>query len=165
MSRQTRPISPTRFREAIHDLAIGNLHGKAAELRNSIDHLKRSNLDLAEFQDDADCKQAVAENLETIQRMEDRILMLKQEVQGRGLRWVEGDDFEEGMLEPGEQSTANGANGSGPVVNGISNTSQATAATTSNAPSGRLTDEQLRTLLAERMAHPEDEEEEDGVHL
>lgn len=165
MSQQTRPISPTRFREAIHDLAIGNLHGKAAELRNSIDHLKRSNLDLAEFEDDADCKQAVAENLETIRRMEDRISMLKQEVQGRGLRWVEGDDYKEGMLEPGEQPSVNGTNISTPVVNGNANTSQAATTTASSASSGRLTDEQLRALLAERMAQPEDDEEEDGVYL
>lgn len=170
MSHDARPISPTRFREAIQDLPIGNLHAKAAELRNSIDHLKRSNEDLADFPHDPDCKQAVTENLEVIQRMENRVLMLKQEVEGRGLRWVEGDDYKEGMLEPGEGVVVNGANGQTSGVNGTARGGGAhqlaAAAASASAPSGRLTDEQLARLLAERMGEPDDnDEEEEGVHL
>lgn len=163
MSHESRPISPTRFREAIQDLPVGNLHAKGAELQNSIAHLKRSNDDLAEFPDDPDCKEAVSENLETIQRMEERIAMLKQEVEGRGLRWIDGDDLKKGVLEPGEEPVVNGANGQAPVSNG---TAQPAAAARTNAPSGRLTDEQLRAMLAERMGEPEGQgDDEEGVHL
>jgi hypothetical protein len=163
----SRPISPTRFREAIQELPIGNLHGKATELRNSIDHLRRSNNDLAEFPDDPDCKEAVTENQEVIQRMEDRILMLKEEVERRGMRWVEGDDYKEGMPEPGEAVVMNGTGGHAMTVNGTaqdSTASQQAATTSTDAASGRLTDEQLRQLLAERMGEPDNGEDE-GVHL
>lgn len=170
MSHESRPIDPARFLEAITDLPVGNLYAKAAEIQNSIDHLKRSNDDLAEFQNDPDCKQAVTENLEVIKRMEDRIDMLKNEVTGRGLRWVEGEDYKEGFPEPGENAPAtNGVNGSGPATNGntqSNDTSQpATTAARSTAPSGTLTDEQLRRMLAERLGEPNDHDDEEGVHL
>jgi hypothetical protein len=132
--------------------------------------LQRSNADLAEFPDDVDCKQAVAENKEVIGRMEERVLMLKQEVEGRGLRWVEGDDFKEGMLEPGESApVVNGTNGTRTGVNGASAASAGQSATSTQsapAPSGLLDDEQLRRLLAERMGAPDaGDDEEEGVHL
>jgi hypothetical protein len=164
MSTEARPISPTRFREAIQDLPLGNLHAKAAELRNSIDHLKRSNDDLAEFPDDPDCKEAVTENLEVIQRMADRILLLKQEVERRGMRWAEDGDYTEAMLEPGEDVVMNGtATSVNGTANGITTARQAPANAASST-SGRLTDEQLRELLAERMGEP-DGDEDGGVHL
>jgi hypothetical protein len=160
MSSDSRPISPTRFREAIQDLPVGNLHAKAAELRNSINHLKRSNNDLAEFPDDPDCKEAITENLEVIQKMEDRILMLREEVERRGMRWVEDDGYKEGIPEPGEDVAMNGTSGHAPTTNGTSRSD----ATNTGGASGRLTDEQLRQLLAERMGEPDNDEDE-GVHL
>jgi hypothetical protein len=172
MSHDARPISPTRFREAIQDLPIGNLHAKAAELLNSVEHLKRSNADLAAFPDDVDCKQAVAENLEVISRMEERVLMLRQEVVGRGMRWVEGEEGYR-ILEPGETESStgnvNGVNGNRAGANGVGQAAAgrsvgATSGGTATAASGTLSDEQLRRLLAERMGAPDDEEEE-GVHL
>ena len=90
--------------------------------------------------------------------------MLKQEVEGRGLRWIEGDDLKEGILEPGEQPVLNGTNGQAHTSNGTAG--RAAPASATNAPSGRLTDEQLRRLLAERMGEPEGrDDEEEGVHL
>jgi hypothetical protein len=170
MSHDSRPISPSRFLEAITDLPVGNLYAKAAEIQNSIAHLERSNADLAEFQDDPDCKQALTENLETIRRMQERIDMLKREVTGRGLRWVEGDGYKEGVLEPGEEVTT--VNGTGGLA-GANGTARANGAGSSaaartnapSAPSGTLTDEQLRRLLSERLDEPGGDDEEEGVHL
>ncbi|KIW06820.1 uncharacterized protein PV09_02500 [Verruconis gallopava] len=161
MSSESRPISPTRFRAAIQDLPLGNLYAKAAELRNSIDHLKRSNNDLAEFAEDSDCKLAITENLEVIQRMEDRILMLQQEVERRGMRWAEGDNYKEGMLEPGENVVMNGMDSPTPEING--NPSESTERGNTSTSRGRLTDEQLRRLISERIEQSENEDE--GVHL
>jgi len=171
MSQTTRPISPTAFREAIQDLAIGSLHAKAAEIQNSITHLKDSNDAMLEFPEDPDLKEAIAENEEVMQRMKDRILMLRQEVERRGMRWVEDEGYREGdFKEPGEDVVMNGTSGEQDGVNGVNgsadvSSTSTTTTTTAAAASGRLTDEQLTRLLAERMGQPEADEEDEGIHL
>jgi hypothetical protein len=92
MSSYTRPISPTRFALALKDLPLSSIHAKAAELANSIAHLKLSNEQLREFaeQGDKECAEAVAENEVVMQSMEERILLCRMEVEGnRGLKWEE----------------------------------------------------------------------------
>jgi hypothetical protein len=175
MSAEAAPITPARFRLAIHDLAISNLHAKAAELRNSLAHLASSNAQLKEFADagDRDCADAIRENEVVIQRFQDRIQMLREEVEGRGMRWVEDTEGDwEGKpvqnggaleLEPGEE-VINGTNGtSGPNLMGAGASGQLAE----QQSSGRLTDEELRLLLAARMGQPEGDEEgeEGGLHL
>lgn len=135
MSSETRPISPTQFATAILDLPLENLYAKVFEIRNSVDHLERSNKELREYSDsvggDADCVAAVRENEDVINRMNDRIELVKREVERRGQKWHEA-----------------GVNGKtdGEVAAG-----------------GTLTDEELRRQMEERMA--EDDEAEEGVHL
>jgi hypothetical protein len=172
MSAEATPITPARFRLAIHDLPISNLHAKAAELRNSLAHLASSNAQLKEFADagDRDCADAIHENEIVIQRFQDRIQMLREEVEGRGMRWVEDTEGEwEGKpaqngdameLEPGEE-VRNGTNGPNIVAAGANGQS------TEQQRSGRLTDEELRLLLAARMGEPDgdEDEEEGGLHL
>jgi hypothetical protein len=171
MSSDAQPIPPARFREAIKDLPVGSLHAKAAELRNSIAHLQSSNDQLKEFADggDRDCAEAITENEEVMARMTQRIEMLKGEVEGRGLRWYE--DHDKGELDGGDAA---------PVVNRSAETNgQAGAEDTASAgvrraqdaveappprTNGRLTDEELQRLLAERLGEPESAEE-DGVYL
>ncbi|KAF2804895.1 uncharacterized protein BDZ99DRAFT_340784, partial [Mytilinidion resinicola] len=87
MSATAPPISPTRFAAALKDLPLSSLHGKAAELRNSITHLQHSNKELQPFATEGDevCKDAIAENEEVVDRMEHRILLLRAEVEGRGM--------------------------------------------------------------------------------
>jgi hypothetical protein len=112
MSATAPPISPTRFAAALKDLGISSLHGKAAELRNSIIHLEASNKELKPFADEGDevCKEAIAENDEVMSRMEHRILLLRAEVERRGMPW---HDEEMGTrpkaAEVGGESASNGA--------------------------------------------------------
>ncbi|KAK5164963.1 uncharacterized protein LTR77_009628 [Saxophila tyrrhenica] len=156
MSSGAAPIDPARFAEALESLPLDSLHAKAAELRNSIAHLKSSNEQMLPFADegDADCREAMFENLAVIGRMNERIDLLRKEVEGRGMRWAEGE------VEDAEKS--------GTIVNGhvdgemsgVNGTSGETAA--QRAPSGRLTDEELRRRLEAEMGGAD---EEDGVYL
>lgn len=97
MSATATPIPPARFAAALRDLPLSSLHAKAAELRNSIAHLLSSNEELKPFAEagDKDCAEAIMENEEVIRRMEERISLLRIEVEGRGMKWVE----EEGKKE------------------------------------------------------------------
>ncbi|KAI1196052.1 hypothetical protein F5X97DRAFT_224116 [Nemania serpens] len=114
MSSETQPISTARFVEALKDLPASSLALKVLELRNSIAHLDYSNAELKPFADgtkptldqqgntnetgqpDQDCKDAITENETVIARMQDRIKLIRAEIEGRGLSWREfqgaGDD-------------------------------------------------------------------------
>lgn len=89
MSTTSAPIPLHRFAEAIADLPVENLYMKAAEIRNSLAHLASSNEQLRPFAEDGDreCAQAILENGETIQRMQQRLDLLQQEVTNRGSTW------------------------------------------------------------------------------
>lgn len=95
MSSEARPISPTQFATAVTDLPVENLYAKVVEIRNSVAHLERSNKELREYSDsvagDADCLAAVRENEEVIGRMDDRIELVRKEVERRGQKWHEGE--------------------------------------------------------------------------
>lgn len=160
MSSSSQPIPPHRFAEAIKELPLSNLHSKAAEIRNSISHLEASNQQLKSYADagDRDCAEAIQENVSVIQRMEERIRLLKVEVEGRGFRW--GED---------EENLNNG----GIVTNGLEHdersatNAQASVGTRrGTGGGGSLGDEELARRLSEQMGEPHDEEEmEEGVHL
>lgn len=92
--------------------------------------------------------------------------MLKEEVEGRGMRWVEDMNGEwegkprtngVGALEPGEEAVNGESDGPG----------SAGTRAAPNQSSGRLTDDDLRRMLAARMGEPSDGEVDDdeGVHL
>jgi hypothetical protein len=105
MSATATPIPPARFAAALRDLPLSSLHAKAAELRNSIAHLLSSNEELKPFAEagDKDCAEAITENEEVIRRMEERISLLRIEVEGRGMKWVEegGERESEGAVVGG----------------------------------------------------------------
>ena len=158
MSSTSAPISAHQFAEAIKDLPLTNLHSKAAEIRNSMAHLISSNHQLQSFADggDTDCKEAIQENIVVMQRLEGRIQMLKQEVEGRGFKWAED-----------EQKKSNvGMNGNG-IASGHPETMSAGPSRVgqgARSTGGSLDDEELIRRIRERMG--EDEEiQEDGVHL
>ena len=148
MSSDTNPIDPARFALALESLPIDTLHAKAAELRNNIAHLKSSNEQMLPFAEegDNDCREAMFENLAVIGRINQRIALLREEVEKRGMRWSEGE------VEDAEM------NGDNKTVNGEVNGTHVSAP---RQPSGRLTDDELRRQLEEQMG----EDEDDGVHL
>ncbi len=165
MSSDSQPISAARFAAALPALSLESLRAKAVEIRNSIAHLKSSNEQLREYaiQGDKDCYEAMVENEEVIERMVNRIELLKTEVEGRGMRWVEEE--QDGTEKNGESAGEDGGidgveahrNGSG----GVTAVGTADSTRTAPAASGRLTDEELRRILTERMG----DGDEDGVHL
>jgi hypothetical protein len=107
MSDLSNPISPERFTLALRDLPLSTLALKVAELRNSIAHLDYSNEQLKPFAypssasseqptseetttaGDPDCIDAIRENLVVIDRMNERIELVKAEVENRGHNWAE----------------------------------------------------------------------------
>jgi hypothetical protein len=97
-----------------------------------------------------DCKDAMYENLVVISRMNERIELLRAEVEKRGMRWSEAEVENRQVSER--------------MVNGDS--APITQAQSSQPQSGRLTDEQLRAQLEARLAQDtQDDQEEEGLHL
>lgn len=99
------------------------------------------------FADDGDqvCKEAMFENLAVIGRMNERIGLLRAEVEKRGFLWGDDAEMVDGAKEDGL------VNGDAEMVN----------ETRERQQSGRLTDEELRRRLEAQMG----EDEDDGVHL
>lgn len=201
MSSEATPIAPARFAEALKDLPLSTLHLKAAELRNSIAHLDYSNEQLRPFADgtepsldghpDHDCIDAIKENEIVIARMQERIALLKAEVEGRGSSWLEFQSAEEikdgeaeeslpngtGESHTGQESAAERSNAwtdgtfqTGRIVNGevrMDGQSQVNGATngTSNT-GGSLDDESLRRAMEDQMrALAEEGGDDEGMHL
>lgn len=110
MSADSLPISAPRFAAALKDLSLSSLYAKAAELRNSIAHLRRSNGELAEYAraGDAECYEAMTENEEVIRRMEERVGLLQAEVEGRGFKWMEEEVVVNGGKKEGEEEAVDG---------------------------------------------------------
>ncbi|KAH0388220.1 hypothetical protein KCU92_g1075, partial [Aureobasidium melanogenum] len=154
MSHEALPIDRARFAEALESLPLDALHSKVAELRNNMNHLRYSNEQMVPFADDGDqgfedCKDAMYENLVVISRMNERIELLRAEVEKRGMRWSEAEVEDRQVSER--------------MVNGDS---ASTNTTQSQPQSGRLTDEQLRAQLEARLVQDtQDDQEEEGLHL
>lgn len=194
MSAESRPISAAAFAQAIQDLPAENLYLKASEIRNSIAHLERSNTQLQQYSDsiandtnipeevrgrgDRECLEAIRENAMVIERQRERVALLKREVERRGGRWHEaGDGDEDEGLDRLRDRVVNGG-GAGREEDDATPelTRASTMETTASRGTGgggvtgrgggRLTDEELRRQLAERMAGEYGEQqEEDGMHL
>ncbi|KAK1091469.1 hypothetical protein LTR48_006245 [Friedmanniomyces endolithicus] len=163
----TNPIDPSRFAAALEELPLDTLHSKAAEIRNSITRLRESNEQMMPFADegDAECREAMFENLQVIGRMNGRMGLLKAEVERRGM--VDPEDLREGPGGEGEavvggmnerNGGTNGANGQHATENGAVSGEVAAP----RAPSGRLTDEELQRQLAAQL---DGDDDDDGVHL
>lgn len=171
MSSNATPISPARFAAALPSLPLPNLHFKAAELRNSIAHLEYSNLQLRSLAEegDRDCREAVEENRETIMRMEERIKLLKAEVEGRGFRWGEGGGADEEVKRSGGDDEREDRNGA------VEETAERDGGNSrvggDNGQNGReegrrrLGDDELARRLQEPMAEDMMDEDDDGLHL
>ncbi|KAF7720078.1 Uncharacterized protein PECH_008048 [Penicillium ucsense] len=95
MSASDRPISPTIFAEAIKELPLESLHAEAVKLTNDIAKLLESNAALEaekavetedgiKFLDDV-----IVENEGVVKWKEERIELLKREVEDRGQTWID----------------------------------------------------------------------------
>jgi hypothetical protein len=113
----TTPITPVRFAAALPSLPLSSLALKVAELRNSIAHLDYSNEQLKPFAQgadgDKDCVDAIRENEEVIRRMEERIGLVKEEVERRGASWSEVGGMVAGSMDGRGEGDVRMANGSG----------------------------------------------------
>lgn len=126
MSSTTTPITPELFALAIKDLPSSSLHFKARELRNSLAHLDYSNQQLIPYTDgtngepDQDCIDAIKENEIVIERHNERLGLLKVEVESRGMNWREFMSSEELEEQQENDSDTNGdmMDDEGHLVNG-----------------------------------------------
>jgi hypothetical protein len=90
------------------------------------------------------------ENLVVISRMNERIELLRAEVEKRGMRWSEAE------VENRQVSERMVNGDSAPIIQ----------AQPSQSQTGRLTDQQLRAQLEARLAQDtQDDQEEEGLHL
>ena len=206
-SADTTPISPARFAVALKSLSIEMLHLKVLEIRNSIAHLQYSNDQLKPFAEppaaaaaqseedgapaaepDADCVEAIKENEGVIDRMAERIALIKLEVEERGVSWTEFQSKEEADAQRGENTETNGdgnvANGGGgaqgqsdPWTDGTFQTGtirngeitmDAQPRRPEGSHGGSLNDEELRGALEERIRNlgsGDGDDAGDGMHL
>jgi hypothetical protein len=114
MSASNQPISLTAFAEAITELPLESLHAEAAKLHNDINKLLESNAALeAEKAVETEegikfLDEVIAENEGVVKSKEERIALLKVEVENRGQVWI----------EPGKKDEKDQDEGQPPIVNG-----------------------------------------------
>lgn len=95
MSAGSQPISLTAFAEAITELPLGSLHAEAAKLQNDINKLLESN-EALEAEKAVETEEGVkfldeviVENEGVVKSKEERIGLLKAEVEKRGQVWID----------------------------------------------------------------------------
>ncbi|CAG8885808.1 unnamed protein product [Penicillium egyptiacum] len=101
MSTESLPITTGAFAEAIKELPMAVLYSKVSELTNSIAHLHRSNAELRAFltesndseEDKKELEGYITENEGVAVSMNERILLVKTEVENRGQPWIELDEL------------------------------------------------------------------------
>jgi len=157
MSATANHITSERFAAALEDLSVSSLYAKASEIRNSISHLHASNEQLQSFADDGDedCKEALAENEGVMERMRERVALLRAEIERRGNRWIEVDEESQKDSMP---------NGIGPVRAPeipIIPVTEASTEERTTQQSGSLSDAELARRIQLQLS----DDEEGGMHL
>ncbi|RYP43789.1 hypothetical protein DL768_009685 [Monosporascus sp. mg162] len=202
MSADSQPISPTRFAEALKDLPASSLALKVLELRNSIAFLDYSNAELKPFAEgtvaaldvdsngqqqqqqagrpDQDCIDAIAENEVVIARMQERIELVRVEVESRGLDWREFQGKPEEDAAAAQASNGTGISDSraaaaGNLTNGVNRhasgegSGQHEAWRDGTFQTGTIqgvSDVELLQQLMDRMPRDNDDDDpEGGMHL
>ncbi|KAJ4986640.1 secondary alcohol dehydrogenase [Stagonosporopsis vannaccii] len=116
MSAESRPITAARFAAALNELPISSLYAKHSELFNNITHLESSNKQLEDFareNDDRDCYEALLENRQVMKNFNERMELIRKEVEEvRGLPWRPRDE-----REVRKEEGAVGLNGTTPTQN------------------------------------------------
>jgi hypothetical protein len=155
MSAESTPINAARFAAALKDLPISSLYAKHAELTNNITHLESSNKQLEDFareNDDRDCYEALLENRQVMKNFNERMELIRKEVEEvRGLPWRPQNEGEvrkeEGAIGLNGASTVQ--NGTGPTASTVPATSTATLVTQgqTNGSSAQADDEEEGVYL------------------
>ncbi|KYK57744.1 hypothetical protein DCS_04757 [Drechmeria coniospora] len=203
-SADTQPISAPRFAAALKDLSVGMLHLKVLEIRNSIAHLQYSNDQLRPFANgsetaiptdgtaaspaspDQDCIDAIEENEQVIDRMAERIALIRAEVEDRGIAWTEfqskdeADSKQDGARRPDDangdadptrepQHQQHSAWTDGTFQTGSIRDGQVHLNNLSGHPvasGGSLSDEQLRRAVHDQIQQlANDDGQDGGMHL
>ena len=173
------------------------LHLKVLEIRNSIAHLQYSNDQLKPFAEgsetaisdstpsatagepDQDCIDAIRENEQVIDRMAERIALIRSEVEERGVSWNEFQSMEEVQAKKEAEEQVNGeTNGEaaeershpawsdGTFQTGTIRNGEVHMDRQAGRPEGgSLDDEQLRRAMEERMRDLGNDDDEGGMHL
>ena len=161
MSASVNPITPEQFAAALESLPLGSLHSKAAEIRNAIAHLQTSNEALQGYANDGDkdCAEALEENQLVITRMEERVELLKVEVERRGYMWEERGVIQQDSKTNDQNLTDHSAVRSTAGGNQTQGDASEQAETNS---ARRLGDDELARRLRERM---DTDESTGGLHM
>jgi hypothetical protein len=131
---------------------------------------------------DQDCIDAIRENEGVIDRMAERIALIRVEVEERGLNWTEFQNRDESESKNDEDAVVNGnaqtdvaasntesrhdAWSDGTFQTGTIRNGEVHLDREAGRPEGgSLSDEQLRRALEERMRDLGTEDEEGGMHL
>ncbi|RDA91734.1 hypothetical protein CP533_4751 [Ophiocordyceps camponoti-saundersi (nom. inval.)] len=174
MSADTTPIPPARFAAALQDLSPGMLRLKLLEIRNSVAHLQYSNDQLKPFADaeppDEDCVEALRENEIVIDRMAQRVALVRAEVDRRGLSW---SDFNVDDPPPvqAEEDASTGEDARAPHPAWSDGTFQTGSLTNGEVrlhDTGETTSDHAAERPAGQDSHPPTEESNDpdgGMHL
>ena len=165
MSASATPISSARFAAALVELPLPSLHAKAAEIRNSIAHLEISNNELRNYAvaGDLDCADAMRENIEVIDRMKERLGLLKKEVEHRGYMWDDYESSTDGKREDSvDAAMVDQLLNAHP--NGSHNQTEDVTASNAERTGERLNDEELARLLHQRL-DGHDADSAGGIHL
>lgn len=179
----TDPIPPSKFASALLDLPLSTLHLKVLELRNSIAHLDYSNEQLQPFATppststspdttapDPVCVEAIAENCVVIARMQERIGLVRAEVERRGVEWVHfssGEVEEEEVAKgEGEGEGLSSAWTDGTFQTGVISGGQVRMDGDNGASGGTMDDGELRARMEALLREGEGGGDgEEGVHL
>ncbi|KAJ6004126.1 hypothetical protein N7499_000194 [Penicillium canescens] len=132
MSTESLPITPGAFAEAIKELPLALLYSKVSELTNSITHLHRSNAELRAFllescdseEEKKELETYIKENEDVAVSMNERIALLKTEVENRGLPWIELDQLKNDPIAPVTNGTGNGNGSTGATQDATESQSQ-----------------------------------------
>ncbi|KAK2073543.1 hypothetical protein P8C59_007822 [Phyllachora maydis] len=203
MSSDALPIPPARFAAALADLPLASLHLKLLELRNSLAHLDHSNAQLRPFAlgletplggvggaPDPDCAEAVRENEAVMARVQERIGLVRAEMERRGVAWAEFQTKEEAEAEAAAVVVAAATNGSdrpasdadaeerhpawtdgtfttGVLRNGQVHVGAVTGSGARNGAGGSLPDDELRRRMEEQLRGlgQDRDNDEGGMHL
>ncbi|KAL1856042.1 hypothetical protein Plec18170_003910 [Paecilomyces lecythidis] len=178
---ESQPITPAAFAEALKSLPLSAVYAKVSEIRNSIAHLHRSNVELKLFieesaeseSDKRELESYISENEGVIETMNERVELCKAEVEERGQQWIELDaepEEQESEATGGEDTSTSAAAAHTSGVNGINGTSGSgieggQTQTTTGGANAATTNGTSSQQGAPAARQQEVETEEEGVYL